>query len=57
MAMSFFDLPALAESIESTTLRAQHVSEEPLTIPSDQIKDIQVLMTLVDGKTVWRNRI
>jgi predicted amidohydrolase YtcJ len=30
------------------------VSADPLTIESDQIKDIRVLMTLIDGKIVWR---
>jgi predicted amidohydrolase YtcJ len=33
------------------------VSADPLTIPSDQIKDIQVLMTVVNGKIVWRNNM
>ena len=33
------------------------VSKDPLTIPSDQIKDIRVLVTVIDGKIVWRNGI
>lgn len=32
-------------------------SADPLTIPSDQIKDIRVLVTVIDGKIVWRNGI
>jgi len=30
------------------------VSADPLTIPSEQIKDIHVVMTVIDGKIVWR---
>jgi len=31
------------------------VSADPLTVPSDQIKDIQVVMTVLDGKVVARS--
>lgn len=33
------------------------VSADPLTVPSDQIKDIRVLITVIDGKIVWRNEM
>ncbi len=32
------------------------VSEDPLSILPDRLKDIRVLMTIVDGKTVWESR-
>lgn len=33
------------------------VSADPLTVPSDQIKDIRVLMTVIDGKIVWQSNM
>jgi predicted amidohydrolase YtcJ len=30
------------------------VSADPLSVPPDQIKDIRVTMTVIDGKIVWR---
>jgi len=30
------------------------LSADPLTIPSEQIRDIRVLLTVIDGKVVWR---
>jgi predicted amidohydrolase YtcJ len=31
------------------------VFADPLTVPSDQIKDIKVVMTVLDGKVVARS--
>jgi predicted amidohydrolase YtcJ len=33
------------------------VSADPLTIESDRIKDIRVLMTMIEGKIVWRTEM
>jgi hypothetical protein len=33
------------------------VSADPLTVRSDRIKDIRVLMTVIDGKIVWRSEM
>lgn len=32
------------------------VSEDPLTVPVDEIKDIKVTMTIIDGKIVYKNK-
>jgi predicted amidohydrolase YtcJ len=31
------------------------ISADPLTVPSDQIKDLKVIMTVLDGKVVARS--
>ncbi len=31
------------------------VSADPLSVPSDQIRDIRVLMTVINGRIVWRS--
>ena len=33
------------------------LSSDPLTVPPDQIKNIQVLMTILDGRIDWRKNI
>ena len=32
------------------------VSDDPLTVPPDRLKDIKVEMTILDGKVVQTNR-
>jgi predicted amidohydrolase YtcJ len=49
------DVPPLKGSIELSKLADLIVvSADPLTIPSEQIKYIHVVMTVIDGKIVWR---